>query len=136
MPCTVVALALTTVACTSGGGQTAKHVPAAVFPEPPGTVITVNRESPPEGAGGDYSRLILLTGNAQNEHVLLGRAGSGLVSMGWDPARCVTPRERCFTRNGYFVAMAAAHGAPPGYLSPITSRPQVAVVVEPLSQAG
>lgn len=102
----------------------------------PGISVLANRESPPEGAGSDYYRLLLIAGNARTERALLTQVSSQLAAAGWADAPCVTAKERCFTSAGYFAALAAAHSAPMGYLAPIAKEPQVAVVLEPALPGG
>jgi hypothetical protein len=123
----VAPLALTFVIVGCGGSQ---HVPESALDLPDGVKVVWTHEQPPEGAGDVPRRQFILTGS-EPERELLTQIAQHLRARGWSTHACVSPVERCFTRNRYFVAVVAAGDAPEGYPAPRGSGPQVLAVVEP-----
>ena len=92
--------------------------------------LRVNRLVAPEGCGADFKRHLIYV-PTRNDGDLLTNFTRVIEDDGWRATECVTSRERCFEKGGWFVA--ATLPATPnvdGYPQPVGSGPQVLAVLE------
>lgn len=118
-----------------------RRIPADAVPVPRGFELLASTEVEPEGCGAGWSRHAVLGVPGSSD--ALQAFSSALTDDGWVDAPCLTDKERCFERGGYFLAAASPDDLPPAtdmdagparYPNAAGDDPQVLVNVGPVAE--
>ena len=105
-------------------------IEASEAPAVPGFTLVSNELQEPEGCGADFERLLVYQPRSREADVLTA-LGTAIIGEGWKSTSCVTAAERCFEKDGWFLATSVPTGGRvDGYPAPIGDTPQVLAVLQ------
>ena len=107
-----------------------RAVESSDVPAVEGFTVTSNEAQEPEGCGAGFKRRLVYTSQPRDDDLLTAFARA-ITGKGWKTTPCVDAAERCFEKEGWFLATTVpAGGSLDGYPAPIGDGPQVLAVLQ------